>query len=67
MKTYRVEYIVYFKSGPEKKAMNVKNCMCELHAKIKLGEYLKRKYPDMIKLEITKCEEDFLSIFNNFK
>jgi hypothetical protein len=45
--------------------MKVKNCMSELHAKIKLEEYLKKKYDNFQRLVVYSATEDFVSLFGN--
>lgn len=60
-----IDYGVYFTNGYyESHTMKVKNCMSEIHAKIKLEDYLKRKYPNFQQLVVYKCVNDFLGIFD---
>jgi len=66
MKTYFIEYIVYFIDGNNKKlAIKVKNCDGDLHAKVKLERYLQKKYIDFERLEVIKCNRDVMSIFGD--
>ena len=61
MKTYLLTYTVYYKDGAsERKQMKVHKCMNLLHAKIKLGEYLKRnsQFKDLV------IHDDIFSMFN---
>ena len=65
MKTYRVEYGVYFgEERYESHTTKVKNCMSELHAKSKLEDWLKKKYSDFQRLVVYKCNEDIGSMFD---
>jgi len=44
-KTFVIDYDIYFTNrNKESHIMKVKNCMGELHAKLKLDEYLKKKH-----------------------
>jgi hypothetical protein len=63
MKTYIIEYIVYFNNITESHTTRVKNCENELYAKIKLEKYLQTKYNKFAKLKIEKCTEDIFSVF----
>ena len=65
MKTYLLKYTVNFEHGFKDGEMRVKNCMSVLHAKIKLGDFLKRKYPKQTGIEIHSCNEDFMQQFGN--
>ena len=62
-------FIVYelYKTGKSVKngKLRVKNCDSLFHAKVKTHDYLKRHY-DLDRLEISKCEEDFLGIFSEW-
>lgn len=60
---YKINFIGLKK--PENHTTKVKNCMGELHAKIKLEDWLKKKHFDFQKLEVIKCEKDILSIFED--
>ena len=63
--TFIIDYGVYFTNGHyESHTMKVKNCMSEIHAKIKLEDYLKKKHTDFQKLVVYKCIDDFLGIFD---
>lgn len=67
-KTYVIDYCVYDKDGNFIKKdgqMKVKNKSCELEAKIKLEEFLKKKYFNFHRLVITKCTEDTLGQFGD--
>jgi len=65
--TYLINYGVYFKNGHyESHTMKVKNCMSELHAKIKLEDYLKKKHSDFNNLVVHKCRKDFLGMSDIF-
>lgn len=39
--------------------------MSDLHAKVKLEDYLKRKHKDFEKLVVVSCTEDIFSIFGD--
>ena len=63
-KTYIIEYKICSDNiRKSEHKINVKNCQSELAAKIKLGEYLKKKHGKSVQIEITKCEEDLFSVF----
>ena len=47
------------------KEIVVKNCMGEMHAKIKLNEYLKKKYGDGTLLIMTCRNDDLFSAFGD--
>ena len=49
------------------KEMIVKNCMSELHARVKLNEYCSKKYKEYVCIIITECKEetDLLSGFGD--
>jgi hypothetical protein len=57
--TYIIEYDT---TEGVKHTIKVKRCMSELHAKIKLGDYLNGKD---ITFTITSCQKDVFSIFGN--
>lgn len=64
MKTFIIHYGVYCTGGKyESGKYKVRNCMSDLHAKTKLEDYLKRKYPDFQRMVIYECEEDIFSFF----
>jgi hypothetical protein len=61
MKTYKIEYGIYIKGDKyESHTTKVKNCMSDLNAKIKLEEWLKKKYDNFDRLVVYKCNEDTL-------
>jgi len=66
--TYLINYGVYFSDGHyESNTMRVKNCMSDLHAKVKLEDYLKRNHANFQRLVVYKCYPDlFGGIFNIF-
>lgn len=65
--TFVIEYGVYLKNGVYfSNKMKVKNCMSELHAKIKLEKYLQKKYDNFNNLVVYKCNNDkFNKLFND--
>jgi hypothetical protein len=63
--TYVIEYAVYYSDTYESHTIKVKNCTSELQAKIKLGDYVKKKYPSFKDLVIYKCNKDFMGMFGN--
>ena len=66
MKTYLIEYKVTVKGGAFYTGrIRVKNCMGQLHAKIKLDDYMKRKYNDYETLQIIRCDEDVIGFFSD--
>lgn len=66
MKTFTITYTIYFNNGRnENKKMKVKNCTSELHAKTKLGNYLKSKHTNFDKLIISECEIDNIDYLRN--
>ena len=66
MKTYSIDYIIHLKGkSQESHTIKVKNSMSDLHAKIKLEDYLKRKHKDFEKLVVVSCTEDIFSIFGD--
>lgn len=63
--TYIIEYGVYFTNNHyESHTIKVKNCMSELHSKIKLEEYLKKKHDNYKSMVVYKCTHDFLGLFD---
>ena len=64
-KVFLIDYCVYFTDGKfESHTMKVKNCMSEIHSKIKLEDYLKKKHSNFQKLVINKCVDDIFGIFS---
>lgn len=64
MKTYTVEYCVFFTDGSnEEHTIRIKNCMSELHAKIRLEDYLKRKHNNFKSVNIFDCYPSWSDIF----
>jgi hypothetical protein len=65
LSTYIIRYNVYdindklIKSEGE---INCKNRASEIEAKVKLEEYLKKKYPTFGRLVIISCSEDIFGI-----
>lgn len=60
MKTFLIKYGIYFTNGKyESHEIKIKNCMSDLHAKIKLEEYLKKKYSNFKKLVVYSCTNNF--------
>ena len=66
--SYVIEYSLRLSNGScEAHKTKVKNCFSELQAKVKLGEYLKRKHSNFLSLEISSCRKDILgSLFGDF-
>jgi hypothetical protein len=74
MKTYILNYTIFFVDRPAKThIIKIKNCLSDLHAKVRLDDYLKRKHSNFERLSVTGCfeERDFFEnfgdIFGNFK
>jgi hypothetical protein len=67
-KTYLIKYSISFtdNSSLAGKEMKVKNCMSDLHAKIKLEEFLKKKHLKFKILVVESCREDIDDIFEQF-
>ena len=64
-KTYIVNYTeAYTNKSPETHSMKIRNCSSELHAKIRLGEYLRTKHTNFSTLTVHDCKEDTLQIFD---
>jgi hypothetical protein len=65
--TFIIDYGVYLIGGHyESHTIKVKNCMSELHAKIKLEEYLKKKHAKLERLVDHKCINDWLGVSEIF-
>ena len=62
LQSYRIKYDVQCKlQNFFDKEMIVKNCYCELQAKMKLGTYCEKKYGsefESIKFKSVKCEDN---------
>jgi hypothetical protein len=59
--TYIIRYTVYHKNGTPIKEDGVMNChnrTSEMEAKVKLEEYLIKKYPAFGRLVVHSCVED---------
>ncbi len=72
--TYCIDYKIQYcdNSYSVEHTIKVKKCMGDLHAKIKLEEYLKKKTTNFKKLIVLNCTEDvmgdlFGSIFSGIK
>jgi hypothetical protein len=71
-RTYTIDYRVYFKERLyQTHTMKIKNCLSEAHAKVRLEQYLQKKYYDFESLVVTSCKvstglELFDDIFGNF-
>lgn len=70
-KTYLITYSYYLNDGTKisNKKIKVKNSMSDLHAKIKLEQYLKKHSSDFGNLIVHSCVEDvniFGDIFSSF-
>jgi hypothetical protein len=62
---YIITYGVYFTNGHyESHTTKVKKCMSEIHAKVKLEEWLKKKHTDFKSLVVYKCVNDDYSLFD---
>jgi len=48
-----------------KKEIIIHNCMSELHAKIKLKDFVKKKYPEFDYIIIISCKEEGSSFFDD--
>ena len=67
MKNYIIAYGIYYTDGtytPHK--TKVKNCMGELHAKVKLEGYLRTKHQLFRELVVYSCKEEFVSPFKGY-
>jgi hypothetical protein len=74
MKTYILNHTIFFVDRPTKThKIKIKNCLSDLHAKIRLGDYLKRKHSNFERLQVDSCHEEsdlfnlFGDIFKPFK
>ena len=64
-KVFLITYDIYFTNGKyESHTIKVKNCMSEIHSKVKLEDYLKKKHSNFHKLVINKCVNDIFGIFS---
>jgi hypothetical protein len=64
-KVFLIDYGIYFTDGKyESHTMKVKNCMSEIHSKVKLEDYLKKKHSNFQRLVIYKCVDDIFGIFS---
>ncbi len=68
MKTYKITYRVITPSGVFDHVTRVRNCFNEFHAKCKLHDFARRKYPQMTGFVITEIRGDnpFMDIFEKF-
>lgn len=67
-RTFLINYTLFLSSEQRSGTMRVRNKESELQSKIHLEVYLKRKFPDFVKLVISKCEPDVVSdLFGIFK
>lgn len=78
-KTFRIKYDIHCKlENFFNKEILVKNCMNELHAKLKLGEYIEKKYGKEFECiqfksvkeeynldDMFKSNSDFGNVFND--
>ena len=64
--TYTIEYGVYFGANSyESHVINIKNCMSEMHAKVKLEGYLRKKYPTFSSLVVYRCDKSIMDMFSD--
>lgn len=62
MRTYILEYSALKENGDSIKywgKIKIRNCDNELHAKNRLEKHLKEKFPNMYRLIIHSCRDDF--------
>lgn len=66
--TYVLSYKVYDKNGNliKEGKMKVKNCLSDLHSKIKLESFMKKKFANFNKLVVTDCQKGLPDIFGDF-
>lgn len=56
---FLVKYnIIYTDGTSESKLIRINNCDSQLHAKVRLDDYLQRNYPLYSRLEVINCVED---------
>jgi len=74
MKTYILNYTMFFVDSPSQThKMKIKNCLSDLHAKVRLEDYLKRRHSNFERLQVDSCHEEndlfkyFGDIFGPFK
>jgi len=66
MKTYTLAYRVNVRDGGYYTGkMRIKNCMGELHAKVRLEAYMKRKHADFQSLIVYDCTERMFGFFGD--
>ena len=70
METYKITYQLFDNAGNKIKfgTIKVKNSKSEFIAKCGLEDYMKRKYPKMAKMEISRCIKlnPITDIFDSF-
>lgn len=65
-KQYKIDYSITLCDGcVENHTTIVKNCMCEMHAKIKLKGYLDGKYSNMKNVNMYNISDDSYSNLKN--
>lgn len=66
-KTFIIKYEIHFFNTPTmfNKEIKVKNCMSDLHSKIKLETWIKSKHSDFQFLVINSCKEEDLGVFGD--
>jgi hypothetical protein len=58
--TYVIEYGIYFTGGGyETHVVKVKNCMSDIHAKVKLEKYLQHRHNNFKSLVVYKCKDEY--------
>ena len=65
-KTYTISYGYYLTSGKYSSSkMRIKRCMSDLHAKIRLEEYLKKNIDGFSRLVVYTCKDDVNNPFGD--
>ena len=70
----KYRYYTDIRGGCRVGTTKVKNCMDDIHAKVKLESYLKKHHPTFLRMEVVSCKpflpgmpDFFNDIFNGFK
>ena len=60
-KKYVLKYEIFLEGAEpiKDKEIKISNCFNEFNAKVRLGDYLKKKYKNFKNLVVTECKEDY--------
>lgn len=68
-KKFKIKYNIILDGADsiKNKEIRIDNCMSPLHAQIRLGDYLKKKYINFNQLVVIECKDDYFdSAFTGF-